>query len=563
MIKKLMPLLLVAAMMCFVVNSANASILSVNGGYGTSSVGTGGDYPSLYAAATDFDQNYNLDSAGLFGDWTVMILNSLTEITSTAIGGNTNGHTITILPAVSGITVTYNQPADNAGPTGDILPGCVYVSGAISNSTFGYGFGSGDNLCSTQNIVVEGSSNGSSSQDLTILDAPTKNFNAIIFQMRTQVSNVTVRNCILVEQSAGEASDPIANISLRHDADGVNGIPHDISFINDIMTNASQGVSESGIIATTSGTTPAGDEIYNLNVQGCTITATERGISLLDCSVGNFSNNTIKIVGAGNTGGNMNVGITELVSNSATGWTKTVANNYISLSCPSSAVQFGLAGIDVQSGSSGTWNIYNNVITGFAVPSTYSSFTVVGIRDTIASQVFNIYNNSIYIPQLTGITVSNATACFGIGITAAYATTANILNNIVDVQEPGGEALYVATTAAGGVITSNYNDFVSASNIAVYAGTAYATIAAYQTAASEDANSQSVDPTTTSPASWTGIPASLAFSAGAAHPLNAVPQAPGVTTDITGATRGTPTAPGAYDNGSTVPVELSNFEIGS
>ncbi len=569
MIKKVVPiLLLIAVISCFAIPSAYASLFSVAGGQGSSSVGSGGDYPTLYDASTDFDQYV----PGMTGDWTLTILNSLNEYSTIAFGNLSHGHTFTMKPATSGVVVTLNG-------TGNAILGNGQNPGTRGILQFGASTGAWqdtlelnnnvDVMTSMDNLVIDGSSNGSGSQDLTIQIPITEPNASAVVTLYGAFSNYTIKNVVL-NDFALPFSEAFFTESLV-DTTGIASVPTGGVFINDIFNGSTtcDGVHISNF--NLSSGLGAGTTINSAYFTGCTFIGQD-GFEATNIANLTITNCTVTVTNP--LSDNFAVyGIEHTSANLATGWTVNLLNNVFSeLSSGANATSSGFRTIYTNA-PNGTYNISNNVITGFVFAGTANGREwMQGIVCNSSTANYNVYQNSIYIASCLGTgTTVGADSCTGISLSTAanYPGTTNVENNIVEVEQAGGSCIQQLKAYSGsGTVTSNYNDFFAGANSFVgrYAGTSEATLANWQTAASKDASSQNVDPTATSPASWASPQTSLQFTPAnqLASPLVAlgsgVAQVGGITTDITGASRGNPTWPGAYDNGASVPVGLSIFK---
>jgi Right handed beta helix region/Secretion system C-terminal sorting domain len=224
--------------------------------------------------------------------------------------------------------------------------------------------------------------------------------------------------------------------------------------------------------------------------------------------------------------------------------------------------------------------VYNNRIT---MTQTTGSFVGINLFNGTGHRV---YNNLIYdIRSTTGdiegirvrtggtnpeiyfntVSIDNPNASTGdlVGFREELSNTGSILrNNIFSISQPTTglkHAIGIGTLTVPTAINSNYNDFwVPGGNIA-YRGTSVTypvalvipTLAAWQAASGQDAASFDVDPffqSVTNP-----IPTSAVIN-------NQALAGTGITTDITGATRGAAPDPGAYEFAPpTADASISNY----
>ena len=184
----------------------------------------------------------------------------------------------------------------------------------------------------------------------------------------------------------------------------------------------------------------------------------------------------------------------------------------------------GIRGIQASGG--GTWNIYNNFITGFSTPSTGTT-EVVGIRSGSAS---NIYHNTIVLNNVS-TTGAGTTPTAGI---VTYTASCDIRNNIIITEEDdfASYCIYASSLPT----TSDYNDLIrtGTNNAKIgYYSSAQATLSDWQTASGKDSNSVSkvVNFVSATDLSLTGT---------SIDDMDLAAPAIGVTTDIFGNARHTP-----------------------
>lgn len=240
----------------------------------------------------------------------------------------------------------------------------------------------------------------------------------------------------------------------------------------------------------------------------------------------------------------------------ATGGIKnaTITRNRIDSVESLSTTGFSAAGITISGDTGGANVISNNAISRVSAPSTAPDL-VAGIYVVgAAGSDTRIYYNSISLSGDRG-TVATQSASFGIAVTGTNPTV-QLRNNIfstTQVASGGGTnaksyAIGLTTTTFTN-LSSNYNVFYSAGANAGFfrsgslvegAGTDYATLGAWQTATSGDANSQFADPLYNSATNLIPQSGSPVLAAG-------TPVA-GITVDILNSPRSATTpAIGAYE----------------
>lgn len=164
------------------------------------------------------------------------------------------------------------------------------------------------------------------------------------------------------------------------------------------------------------------------------------------------------------------------------------------------------ATIGISYSAPGTYNIYNNEISLQASTTNTVADKIYGIQAGTAG-TSNVYHNSIYIGG-TGVTKGNSVGFY------RTAGTVNFKNNAVYNARSG--AVVSQYYKNYGLLTTNLTNFVSDNNLifadgissvpfnmggnpGMAAGTDYATLASWQAASGQDANSFSADPGFTSP----------------------------------------------------------------
>jgi hypothetical protein len=203
--------------------------------------------------------------------------------------------------------------------------------------------------------------------------------------------------------------------------------------------------------------------------------------------------------------------------------------------------------------SNGTYNIYNNTLYGFSLASTNPQAYVAGITSSSTTATLNIYYNSILMNELSDI----GTGFVSYSGIATQDGTINIANNIVVADESDFKNFCILRLGTGGTHTSNFNDFYPATDsacVGYFDGTITPTLADWQTASGQDANSVSKEVFFVSP-----LDLHLTGSSNGDIDLAGTPIA-GITTDIDGDTRST-TDPyiGADEASIPIPVELISF----
>lgn len=538
-----------------------------------------GDYPDLATCATDFNAVSVNGGTGysINGNWIVNIGAGTYTHLGTVLFANTvhptNGSVMLRPASAAAVALHFAQTSGNSATNGGILIGASSVSSA-------------DAVVKTDNFTIDGSNGGSS---LTITNAVQNGFLAYGIHVYGSSSNGFIKNCTITNScSQASANTHCVQFTGRHTATPADLVPNGWTVQNCILDSSN--ATQAGCLGcSASGSVGSGTAISGLIVTSCTLTARQKGILLNLNSDATITSNIIQITQS--TTGNVASAIRHQTSNSATGWTMTIANNTINkLEYGIATGAFGVNGMYFDStgpANSCTYNIYNNTIGGFAMTNGTAADKVMrGIYALTGGPssgvTFNIYHNSINIPSTNanGGTTADISVV-GIGAdTDGY--TFNVKNNVISLAQAGASG--TQSTAAiykhGGSITANGNTiWVTGSNAnfgilngTASTGTKYSTFSgsgatSWQDAAgaNQDANGQgSFDPVNNSSGKWTSG-SNLHFTPTTAAPtgLNYGVSGLGITGDIDGDSRFTSKPyPGADEIPSfPLPVTLSEFSV--
>lgn len=499
---------------------------------GTYKVGTTETAPNFTSLKAAID---GIKSNGVAGNIVLEITSDLTEPANIGFGVNTAGNSILIRPdADIDRTITFTQSADNGASSGAIVFGLSDVASWAS-------------LVSTSNITIDGYAVGGSTKRLTIATASTANANATPIHIIGDVNNVTIRNCKLtINQSTG--SSAFGAVAIRAGNWGsVDYLADDITVENCVIntnTPSGAGISTSNTTSN-SGAVPTGRPtglIFRNNV----ITVKHRAISLNYSGTCSIYNNEIRVNQTASGMASFAIGGTS----SGLVTTNVYNNKIIQLGTANTAG--GANGIrGIQASAGGTWNIYNNFITGFSTPATGTT-EALGIR---AGSTSNIYNNTIVLNNIT----TTGAGTSPIGCVVNYATTCNLANNILITQED--DIASYCIYQSGTLTTSDYNVFYRTGTVnaktGYAAGLARATLSDWQTASTKDKLSKSVEVNFTN--STTGD-LSLAGASVGDWQL-AVPKLVTVTTDIDGTNRAALTYAGADEAATDLTTLAKQFTV--
>lgn len=516
------------------------------GNAGTGPNGTNPQFATL-KSVTDY-----INATPILGDVTLFITSDITE-TYTPVQGiglavNPDPYTLTIKP-YTGVqpVVTFNYPTDlNSGPSG------AFIIGIPGSSNIAWA-----SLKTTKNIVIDGSNTvGGSTRDLTLQNASTAQRNAIPLVIVGDVSNVTVKNCNIYYkvQTVSTSGNLLVGAALVRSTNqlSTDWVPKNITFDNNHISSNFAGVAQAiqGLGFYQSGTPVPATFPSNITIKNNIIEGNRRAIGLYQVGSTNIFNNEIitnQRIGAAIA----NEGI-YAVSVSAGSVTNIYNNKFTKLSTLSTGATYGITAISIE--SNGTYNVYNNMITGFELTAANPTAYLTGIKNSSATDTLNCYFNTIMMNDIADIGTGTV-AYKGLLISNG---TCDVKNNIVFSNEPNFVNYCISREGVAGTLTSNYNDLFVQDNVNGKVGywnaTAAPTLADWQTASTQDANSKSVFVNFKS-----ATDLHLALASDGDLNLIGTPLA-SVLTDIDGDTRHL-TFPyiGADESNTPLPVELTSF----
>ncbi|WP_284652025.1 BNR-repeat neuraminidase N-terminal domain-containing protein [Flavobacterium terrisoli] len=349
------------------------------------------------------------------------------------------------------------------------------ISGSNSTTLF--------NLNGAKFVTIDGSNTVSgTTKDLTISNT---NTSGSAITLINDAANNTIKNTILNGVSTANTSGVI----ILSTSTGTDGNDNNLISNNDISGGAtSTGV---GILNSGSGTTTnasiknSGNIIQNNNIFNFSI----NGIRDNGGTIGTiYRGNNIYEVATQTTS---LTGIIVRTAN-AEGFTFT-GNKIYDLKTTSNGTVYGIDLANMTNGTTGT--ITNNTISLNAT----TPLTVYGIFDetNATGRLYDIYHNTISISgTVTG--ASNSAAYY-----YSIASTTNFKNNILSNTRNGGTGKHYAYRSIADVasLTSDYNDLYvggGTGNVLASNATDQATLTAWQTATSKDANSVNILPIFTS-----------------------------------------------------------------
>jgi hypothetical protein len=464
--------------------------------------------------------------------------------TATSVQGNlisgidqtsARASTTTGLSAFAGISISTSAGASATG---------IFDIGTVTGNTVGSLDGSSTIVITATSTTAStspvfgildfsGSSNNVSNNNIgamTIQGSGTVTGVRAIFSGATAASTHTLNNNTIGGAVAGGAitdtqlgSYAVYGIQASTSAFSING--NTVRNLNG-SANVAGFVVASGISVNSTSTTAAtritGNSIYNLNDNAG---AASDSIYAMDLTMPTSTN----VIG------------------------NLIARNFIhSVSMTSTDATCQIWGIVLRGPASGTSSstFQNNMIRlGYDASgnSITTGFSVIGIRDIAATgtgvQASSYYDNSVYVGG-SGVASSSNTYCL---LSTTITSTRNYKDNIFfNARSNGVGVIANFAIAVGGTtpnptgLTSNYNDLLATGSggvVGLFNGVQDATLADWQTATGQDANSLSVDPLFVNP-TGTAATVDLHIQAGSpvigfATPITTTLASPltGITTD--------------------------------
>jgi hypothetical protein len=484
-------------------NTANDSVMgtvtALSPLNGTFSVGAGGDFASLTNPGGVFD---GLNNAGATGNVVINITSDLTgETGSVALNELAGGFTVTIKPSGAARTITSTATAISVIKLNDADN--VTIDGSLSGGTDrSLSITNSNGAASTAVIWVASATNGA--QNNTIKNV---NLAAGSDQSLASVFNFA----IISSSSAAITTGGTDNDNNTYNNNFIRKVSVGILSIGGLASNMNQATTISNNLIGPA--TFGSDEISTLGV----LLFNENAPSIVGNEI-RFIGDTSTTIGSSNrdhVGISLCTGSASWIGTAAPTIVGTVTNANISRNRIHDIVErgtFSAVGIVENCANAGnpTANtIANNMIYNILANGTSGDQTVgIGIANgNTDNVVFNSINLTGDIDPAGATTAS--TSSFGISVVGTLATNLNLKNNIsvMDLSSNTATLFNAAINLPSaaypfGTGGSNFNDwYYPAANTQSRTGatggsggTFYTTLAAWQTATTQDANSKEVDP---------------------------------------------------------------------
>ncbi|MGE5365406.1 MAG: T9SS type A sorting domain-containing protein [Bacteroidota bacterium] len=516
------------------------------GAAGTKPGGGDPEYTSLKAAVDALNTN------GVGGACTFYFTSTdYTEPADITLGcaGTSSTNTVTFKPytGVTGVKITFTTEG-NTGAAGSIDGSFVIGSPTGVNT----------NLVPTNYVTIDGSNAADgTTKDLSII-GPATAIQKSVIRIFGNNDNITIKNCIITCNSTSASMAAALNVS--------NFAPSsapDYLTVSNCTLNSTAGNGGAAMYLGNSGSPTVGAKGYVISNN--ILNARQRGIYILFVSEGEISGNTFNINST--AAAQSAVGLFFISTMADAGVFNIYNNNFASLTTQNTTASNvnGIIGIDIQSQDPKVFNIYNNMISGLGTTAATANAKLYGIRVTSMATA-NIFNNTIYIPEMTDMTLFGASFIAGITYAALSEVApkaggaVNLKNNLIICDETVMKVWGIRRAGTDGTFTSNHNDiFINPANTSSFTGhfntTSHQTLDAWKAASLQDSASVAVAVNFVSPSD-----VHLAGSSIGDKNLTAVPVS-FITKDFDGDLRN-PLFPymGADENTTApLPVELTSF----
>ncbi|MBK8564622.1 MAG: hypothetical protein IPN76_15135, partial [Saprospiraceae bacterium] len=446
--------------------------------------------------------NYNVGAGQLFPNF----------VTITEAVSNLNGRGVSAAVTITLMDATYNAGSGESFPlninaiTGASATNTITIkpgTGVTATITGAAASGAVISALNTSYLTIDGSNNGTTTRNLTISNTSTTAPQVIALRSSsmTPFTNVTVKNCE-INNCANTSS---AIVVVDNAVTPIGGYFNNVTIQNNVIKKAYIGTYLFAATAAGngSGTVVAKNDLTATGVDAIRLT----GIYLQGIDGATVSENTIANFNGADNEDDRGIWLATNTKNA------TVEKNIIQSLTHSGTGGYGGQGVVVTAGlTAANINIVNNMIAGLSGDGwSYTSIPTdnpigISLSTTGTQDGINIYNNSI---NLAGNTL-NQTSAMSMGVYLSAGSTANIRNNII-VNNLGlsgaigyGSSGIYAVTSNAQFAAIDYNDYVVAPTgsgtkfIGQIAATGSATLAAWQTATAQDANSVDIVPVFTS-----------------------------------------------------------------
>ncbi len=444
------------------------------GAPGTRPGGGDPDFLSLKAACDALHQRL------IMGNCTFLITSDLAEPVNVALGVDAAPYTVTFKPAPEvAPTITFTQSTD--APSVGISGAWVIGTKDLNTTT---------QLVRTANIVIDGSNaEGGTTRDLMITTASSAHGNATPLRLIGDVNCTVVKNVKVVTQQNVTYG---VLLTYRYDSGpGKFFVPDTVTVENCEIINKLRGTAQ-GLAISTYGTPGAGVTPVSMKgivFKGNRIEGRTRGIFLNWAGSVDIVGNEIYVNQT--DAGYMSCGIFGYTIIDRSDVINIYNNKIVLLSTANNtAGDYGIIGI--QCGSKGTYNVYNNFITGFDATTTAPNpnLKVIGIRLATDGVVSNVFYNTIFMRNLGIIPGTGVVLYTGLEISNG---TNTMMNNIIYNAEGDFKTYAIYRSGTSGTLVADLNNYYVAdltnARTGFWNGTDATTLADWQALSALDSNS--------------------------------------------------------------------------
>jgi hypothetical protein len=325
--------------------------------------------------------------------------------------------------------------------------------------------------------------------------------------------NNTVKNCIIIgSRPTGVATNMSYGINLSNYST-TSLLTGAYSSINTIIENNEIRRCHRGIFANGQGTFPITGTIIRNNILGSATLAENIGLNGIFIANSNISGTAGAALIEGNdlragdvtaTGTGYSVSVSGIELGTVNSNIRVLRNNIHDILQPS-VNGYGAYGINITGAvSCDNFLIANNFINNIR-SSKYvagvSSFQSYGIRVAAGATLMKVINNTIVVNEslvTPAFSFSASHSTYGVGFVVTTPTVSQFLNNIV-VNNNVGVGTYAIYSASNNIWTAaviNRNNYFAPNNgnVGFYNGANQTSLAAWQAATAQDANSFNVAP---------------------------------------------------------------------
>lgn len=457
---------------------------------GSLNVGTGETYTSLTNAGGIFEA---INNAEVTGNIVINLTTDLTaELGTVALNEFASPFTVLIKPSGAPRTITGSvngalirlNGADRVRIDGSTTASVVGGNPALRELTI-----QNTNVGTSAVVISVGSNGTNGAQNNTI-----QNVNILGQDPLTTLLGISLGGALPGTSATGpNNNNRVENCSVRRAIFGIYSVGINVA----TTPNTGTVITQNDLSAT------GADRVSRVGI----LVFNENGIQITENSVGGLSITTSNdAIGIGV--GTQSIDATSTTSGGISN--ALVARNKVNGVASLSATGFSAVGIAVAGGTLGPNVIANNMVTGVTAPSTSPDIPAgIYVVGALASNT-RLYYNSVAMTDDRG-TVNTQMPSYGIAITGTDPTV-ELKNNIFYTTQTASCATACpdAKSYAIGMVSntfanldSNYNAFFSSGvqdggfrtgSLGVAAGTDSALLAGWQTAVSDDANSQEGDP---------------------------------------------------------------------